>query len=127
MYGVGLMIEFKFKIQRSRRLYIVERFTPIFGIIVVVLITILLDPVLGLLAFVGLFAFVIWALVTVEAVIKLFKEILLWLRPMFMCAKKTVSYFNATEDHSPEIQDNGFAGTEENNLARENALPELNV
>ena len=98
MYGVSLMVEFKLKIQGSKCLYIVERFTPIFEIIIMVLITILLDPVLGLLAF------VIWALVIVEAVMKLFKEILQWLRPIFICAKKIVSYSNGAEDGSSEIK-----------------------
>ena len=109
MYGVGLMAEFK-----------VKRITPLLGILVVVLITILLYPVLGLVAF------VVWALVTLEAVIKLFEEILQWLRPIFIRAREILtSCFNGAENHSSEIQENGFPGMEANDLARENELPVL--
>ena len=92
-----------------------------------VLITILLDPVLGFLAFVGLLAFVIWALITLEAVIKLFKEILQWLHLIFIYAKKIVSYFNGAEDLSSEIQENDFAGMNTNESARGNELYESPV
>ena len=87
-YCVGLVAEFKLKTQRTRWPSIIKRFISLFGILVVALITIILHPVLGFVTF------IMWALITMKAIINLFEEIL------HRC-------LNKAETHSSRIQENG--------------------
>ena len=119
LYGMSLMAESKLKTCcGSTCLSIVKTFTLLFRILVIVLIMIILYPILRFVAS------IIWALITMGVVIKLFREILQWLRPIFIHGKDVVtSYFYRTENSSLGIQGNGSATMEANDISIEIELP----
>ena len=125
LYGMGLIAESKLKTCcESIYLSLIQTFTLLFGILVIVLIMIILNPNLGFVAF------IIWALITMRAVIRLFQQILRWLcsgieNPSIVIQEILQwlrPIFSGTESSSTGIQENVSASVEANDFVRENRL-----
>ena len=103
-YGVGLIVEFKLRTQRTGWPSIIRKFIPLFGILVVVLITIILHLLLGFVTF------IMWALFTMKAIINLFEEILHRclnrVETSSSGIQKNNSFRLGANDNSPKIQEN---------------------